>query len=325
MCGVSTACSLNDPYGAANTNTITRTVAFPLTVSYFLSSMNFLFWILLLLLLFYVGIQIFIRKVYAFTPVPHTDTPDKFGIRFEEIRFTTENDKSLYGWWIPARENSDHAPTLILAHGLYRNLGRMLRYIENLHPMGFNLLAFDSRHHGSSDRDEHASLYKIGQDITHALHHLKSMPVNQNRVGVLGLSLGGAGSIYAASLEPDIRAVVTVGAPAHPVDVMSRRFKDYYLPGFVVWYALRQIEKAIGVSYDSFAPETNIAKAQAHFLVIHGVDDDVVLASQGEKLLKAAGEDQCELWLIPEFGHSNCHHHPDFWGRVETFFKNNLA
>ena len=287
--------------------------------------MNFLFWILLVVAILYISVQIFIRKVYAFTPVPHTDTPEKFNILFEEVWFKTENDKNLYGWWIPSQTNSQSAPTLILAHGLYRNLGRMLRYIENLHPLGYNLLTFDSRHHGSSDQDEHASLYKFGQDITHAVKFLGTMDVDLDRIGVLGLSLGGAGSIYAASLEPRIKAVVTVGAPAHPVDVMSRRFKDYYLPGFIVWYALRQIEKAIGVSYDTFAPETNIAKAAAQFLVIHGEEDQVVLASQGEKLLKASREGQCELWLIPEFGHSNCHHHPDFWGRVETFFNDNLS
>lgn len=287
--------------------------------------MNYLIWTFLILLLFYVGIQIFIRKVYAFKPVPHTDTPDKYDIPFEEVWFKTENDKNLYGWWIPAKVHAETAPTLILAHGLYRNLGRMLRYIENLHPLGYNLLTFDSRHHGSSDQDDHASLYKFGQDITNAVKYLDTLDVDQSRIGVLGLSLGGAGSIYAASLDSRIKAVVTVGAPAHPVDVMTRRFKDYHLPGFVVWYSLRQIEKAIGVTYDTFAPETNIAKAQANFLVIHGEDDQVVLHSQGEKLLKAANDGQCELWSLAGFGHSNCHHHPEFWDRVNTFFKYQLS
>ncbi|MCF7807359.1 MAG: alpha/beta fold hydrolase [Candidatus Marinimicrobia bacterium] len=287
--------------------------------------MVYLLWTLLIILLFYSGIQIFIRKVYAFKPVPHKETPAKFGIPFDEVRFKTENDKTLYGWWIPAVKHSETAPTLILAHGLYRNLGYMLRYIQNLHPLGYNLLTFDSRHHGSSDRDDHASMYKIGQDITHAVRYLESIKVAQGRFGAIGISLGGAGSVYAASLEPSIKAVVTVGAPAHPVDVMYRRFREYYLPGFVVWYALRQIEKAIGVSFDSFAPETNIAKAKAHFLIIHGEEDQVVLHSQGEKLKKAGNAGQCELWSLDGYGHSNCHHHPDFWNRVHTFLIDQLT
>lgn len=280
--------------------------------------------IVFLLVIFWLVLRFITLKMYALTPNKHSDTPEEYGIGYTEIRFPTENNRSLYGWWIPAENQSESAPTLVLVHGWGRNLGRMLRYIQHLHPFGYNLLAFDARHHGSSDQDDHASMYKFGRDVKAAVQHIQTLEVDSNRIGVIGLSIGGAGSTYAASIEPGIRAVVTVGAPAHPVDVMVHEFKKHHLPRFVRWLILKQIEMKIGIKYAVFAPVMNIAKADAAFMVIHGASDQVVLPSQGEKLKEAARPGQCEYWPIAERGHSNCHHEPGFWERLDDFFQAQL-
>ncbi len=281
-------------------------------------------WILFALLLLFAITRFLTFKMYALKLTPHTETPEKFDIAFEEIRFSTENQRSLYGWWIPAKNHPEKAPTLILVHGWSRNLGRMLRYISHLHPLDYNLLAFDARHHGSSDPDDHSSMYKFGQDIHAAVKFACSRNINPERVGVVGLSIGGAGTFYAAAQDSCIKAVVTVGAPAHPVDVMKREFKRYHIPSPLTWLILKQIEYKIGISYEEFAPVNNIAKATAAFLIIHGDTDEVVLPSQGAKLKNAARPDQCDCWNIPGRGHSNCHHEPGFWDKVNLFLQKNL-
>ncbi len=265
--------------------------------------------------------RFFTMKMYVLKPNKHDDTPQKLGLHFDEVYFPTENEKTLYGWWIPTAKESTLAPTLILVHGWNRNLGRMLRYIQHLHPLNYNLLAFDARHHGSSDSDGHASMYKFGWDVKAAANYAISLDIDKSKIGVVGLSIGGAGSTYAATIEPAIKAVVTVGAPAHPVDVMQHEFKKHHIPAPIRWLILKQIEMKIGVKYEHFAPVNNIAKAGATFMVIHGADDEVVPPSQGEKLNAAARPDQCEYWLIPGRGHSNCHHEPDFWERVDQFLQ----
>ena len=265
--------------------------------------------------------RFFTMKMYALKPNKHGDTPEKLGVTFEEVYFPTENDKSLYGWWIPAASDSKQAPTLILVHGWSRNLGRMLRYIQHLHPLNYNLLAFDARHHGSSDSDGHASMYKFGRDVKAAVQYTLSRDIDTDSIGVIGLSIGGAGSTYAAAIEPAAKAVVTVGAPAHPVDVMQYEFKKHHLPAFIRWLILKQIEIKIGVKYEAFAPVNNIAKADASFLIIHGEDDVVVLPSQGEKMNAAARPGQCEYWPISGRGHSDCHHESGFWERIDIFFQ----
>ncbi|MCF7826660.1 MAG: alpha/beta fold hydrolase [Candidatus Marinimicrobia bacterium] len=261
------------------------------------------------------------KKMYALKPRRHVDTPEKLGIEFEEVHFPTENNKTLYGWWIPASKNSQQAPTLILVHGWSHNLGRMLRYIQHLHPLKYNLLAFDARHHGSSDLDDHASMYKFGRDIKATVQYALSRDIDTHKIGVLGLSIGGAGSVYAAAIEPAIQAVVTVGAPSHPADVMKYEFKKHHLPAPIIWLILKQIEMRIGVKYEDFAPVNNIGKADAGFLVIHGEEDDVVLPPQGKRLSEAARPGQCDYWPIAGRGHSNCHHEPGFWARIDSFFQ----
>jgi len=286
--------------------------------------MTALAWILIPFVLLFGIMRLFAFKVYALKLTPHHETPEKFGIPFEEIRFPTRNERSLYGWWMPSRTNPESSPTLVLVHGWSRNLGRMLRYIEHLYPLNYNLLAFDARHHGSSDKDGHSSMFKFGQDVQSAVKYATTRNIDPDKIGVIGLSIGGAGATYASGIEPAIKAVVTVGAPAHPVDVMTQEFKRHHLPTPVIWYLLRLIESKIGAPYEEFAPVNNIAKSQADFLVIHGEKDKVVPLSQGEKLRNAARDHQCDYWRIPDYGHSNCHHHPDFWDRMHAFFQQKL-
>ena len=167
-------------------------------------------------------------------------------------------------------------------------------------------------------------MYKFGRDVKAAVQYTLSRDIDTDRIGVLGLSIGGAGSTYAAAIEPAIKAVVTVGAPAHPVDVMQYEFKKHHIPAFLRWLILKQIELKIGVKYEEFAPVNNIARSDASFLIIHGEDDVVVLPSQGEKIDAAARPGQCEYWLISGRGHSNCHHESGFWERVDKFFQTKL-
>ena len=281
--------------------------------------------IVLVLILLYIFARFVTAKMWALKQTPHTDTPQKLGLDFEEVRFPTQNDRSLYGWWIPAKKSSSSAPTLVLVHGWSRNLGRMLRYVQHLAPLNYNLLAFDARHHGSSDADDHASMYKFGQDVQAAVKYVQTRSIDSNKIGVIGLSIGGAGSIFASGMDPAIKALVTVGAPAHPVDVMTQEFKKHGVPNFLIWFMLKQVEFKIGAKYETFAPVNNIGQSDAAFYIIHGDQDKVVLPDQAEKLRKAARPENLSSWIIPGKAHSDCHHEPEFWTKLDNFFQTKLV
>jgi len=280
------------------------------------------------LIILTIGISLFIAShSYKFPKEPNKYTPAKYGFEFEEISIPTENNKNLYGWWVPA-ENPEkkNLPTIILIHGWSRNVDRMMSYIKQLHPAGYNLLAFDSRCHGRSDDDKFSSLVKYTEDIGAALNFVEKVPnVDKNRIGLLGLSMGGAASIYRASFDKRVKTVVTVGAFSHPEKVMSLQFKRHKIPSFpFIWIIFRYMELRIGKKFNEIAPENNIAKSDAKFFLIHGMDDETAPVVQADELYQASKKDNTILWKIEGRAHSNCNHHPEFWPKVLELLKNSL-
>jgi pimeloyl-ACP methyl ester carboxylesterase len=279
-------------------------------------------WIILALAIFMGSLDLFIQYVYRYPKKPHQTTPAKLGIPFQEVRFPTKNDCHLYGWWIPAQKKFPQAsPTLLLVHGWGRNVERMLGYIEKLLPRNYNLLVFDLRNHGSSAPDKFPNLLKFSEDIRAAVDFvLEQDSVNPELIGVLGLSIGGAAAIHAAAFDRRIKYIVTVGALAHPVDVMKLEFQKKHIPYFpLVWLFFKYLQFRMGINFNRIAPVNNIRKAQAKILLIHGEQDLTVPVEQGQKLKNAGNPQTTQLWVIPGKGHSDCHHHPEFWKRIESF------
>ncbi|MFQ5709593.1 MAG: alpha/beta hydrolase [bacterium] len=265
-----------------------------------------------------------LTKLYQNQKQPHQTTPAVWNIAFREIHFPTKNACQLYGWWIPSQnDRTEPASTLIRVHGWGRNVERMLPYIQNLHPKGYNLLAFDARNHGSSDSDRFSSLLKFAEDIRAALDFVeKQENVDASRIGVLGLSVGGAAAIYAAAHDRRLNSVVTVGAFAHPADVMRLEFGRRHLPYFpLVWLMFKYIQFKIGATFEQIAPVNNIPKTRAKILLVHGDQDAVVPVAQAEKLEEAGNPGRIVLWRMEDKGHSDCHLHPEFWQKVDSFLR----
>jgi uncharacterized protein len=253
----------------------------------------------------------------------HKSVPSDYGIGFEEVRFPSKNKCNLYGWWIPSVKNLPNKDkTILLVHGWNRNLGRMMPYIKQLHPEGYNLFVFDARNHGSSDTDGLSSMPKFAEDIIAALDYLENSLIQKGgKVGVIGLSMGGSATIYAAATDKRINPIVTVGAFAHPADVMKLEMKKRHIPYFpFVWLFLKIAEYKIGFRFNDIAPVNNIHKVDAKILLIHGQLDKTTPFEHAEKLLAAGRSENIELSPISDKGHSDCHESEGFWDKLKQYF-----
>lgn len=251
----------------------------------------------------------------------HDRWPSDLGVKYSEIHFKTENNRNLYGWWIDGNEKS---PLLILVHGWGRNCGRMLPYIEKLNKEGYNLLAFDSRNHGISEQDEFSSMPKFAEDIAAAINYAEKEKTFSS-IGLVGLSIGGAASIFAAAKDNRIKSVVTVGAFGSPREVMTKPLTDRHIPYFpLIWLLFIYLQKKIGMKFHEFAPENFISQAEANFFIIHGTNDLTVPINQAHRLEKAAKPGKVLLWEIPGRGHSDCHEEKDYWPRISNFLSETL-
>lgn len=249
---------------------------------------------------------------------PHDTIPEDLGLPIQEIRFPSVSGNDLYAWKIV---QNPQAPTVILVHGWGRNVERMTPYMRKLCCNGFNMLAFDARGHGNSHPEGLMNMSKFAEDIESAIAYIESDSSIENKsISLIGLSIGGASSIYAASKNYQVEKVVTVGAFAHPAEVVRKQLSDRYVPYFpFTWLFFNIISWKTGIDFEAIAPVNTIAKAQAKFLLIHGDKDKVVPLEQAKKLKQA--QPKVDLWIIPERGHSNCHLEDGFWEKVIGFLQ----
>ncbi len=284
--------------------------------------MSYFGWIVGAGLLLWLGFTGLILLSFRNPRKPHTRTPAVKGLAYEEVHFPTRGGKKLYGWFVPAETGDAQAPALILVHGWGRNVERMLPYMPFLHAAGYHLLTFDARCHGSSDKDGYSTVLKFAEDIRAAATYLQTRPeVDADRLGVLGLSIGGAASILATAWDERLKGAVTVGAFAHPADMMRDSLTRFHLPSFpVIWSVLKFVEWRIGRPLDAIAPENAIRQRAFPLLLVHGDADRVVPVEHAYRLHRAANRENVELWIQPGKGHSNCHLEPGFDARVVGFF-----
>lgn len=273
-------------------------------------------------ILFLVLIVLFIvmTRVFNTYPVPYSGSPADDKIPYETVNFISGKGLKLHAWWI-ASETMTDKPVLVLVHGWRRNAERMLPYVRALH-RDFRLLVFDSRNHGKSESDNFTSMPKFTEDIIAALNYLDArQDVGEGPYGLIGLSMGGGASIYAAAKDKRINKVVTVGAFANPADIMKREYSKRHIPYFPLVYLLFEyFQFRIGERFSHFAPENQIGRSEATFLIVHGRKDTTAPFSHASRLQASAKPGKTELFEIEAAGHSDCHEFSGFWERIKEFF-----
>ena len=157
---------------------------------------------------------------------PIEDTPADRGVVYEEVSFSPRGweEVTLRGWWLQAPEP---APTIVWLHGLDSNKGSRIDVVAGLRGAGFNVLAFDFRGHGKSDKVAMGASIHEQDDLLGAIDWLeRERGVSIDRVGLLGLSYGGAVALLTAAREPRLRAIVADSAYASLTELMTGEVAD---------------------------------------------------------------------------------------------------
>jgi dipeptidyl aminopeptidase/acylaminoacyl peptidase len=165
---------------------------------------------------------------------------------------------------------------------------------------GMAVLMIDLRGHGDSSRARLTYGHLERHDVLGAVDWLRAR--GHGRIGVLGVSMGGASSLLAAADEPGIHALVTDSAFADFGQMIQRQFcKLSGLPGVVLPGALAICQALTGVALRAVRPLDAAARlAGRPCLMIHSAGDRFVPAQDAERLAAAA---RAELWITPSEGH----------------------
>jgi uncharacterized protein len=223
--------------------------------------------------------------------------PDHLGIAHETVKFTTADGLELEGWYVPSKNGA----AVIAFPG--RNGPQAKTRMLARH--GYGVLLFDRRGEGKSDGEPNAWGWGGEADIKAAIAYLQRRPdVDPDRIGGIGLSVGGEMMIEAAAETDELAAVVSEGAGARSM-AEDMDLDDPALGKWSLGLAMSAAKTlAVAVSSNQ-APPANLkdlaAKVEEPMLLIAAPEKGV-----GEKLnrgyAKAAGE-SATLWEIPEAGH----------------------
>ena len=207
--------------------------------------------------------------------------------------------QNIHAWWWLADKKD--APAVLYLHGSRWNLTGQLFRIEQLHALGFSVLAIDYRGFGQSQGrlPSEASVY---EDARIAWERLKQLQPDSQKRLIYGHSLGGAVAVdLAAELGRDAqrsdepnqaRGLIIESTFTNLADVASSVASTRTsLP--VRWL--------VSQKFDSI---DKIADIHMPVLIVHGTADQFVAPRFSEALFKAAQEPK-SLLLVPGGNHNN--------------------
>ncbi len=193
---------------------------------------------------------------------------------FEDITFESADGTALHAWFMHATNpGGKRAPVVVHAHGNAGHIGHHTGFSSFLRDHGIHVLIFDYRGYGRSE-DKRPTRAALIEDTWAALSAARRHPsVNPDRVGLFGVSLGGAFALPVAAEDQGVRAVATLSAFS-----TWRGVANDWVP--VLGPAL------IHAGHD---PEDAAAMlGDRPYLIVHGDADRVIHVRHAERLREAA-------------------------------------
>ncbi|MGZ8762323.1 MAG: alpha/beta hydrolase [Acidimicrobiia bacterium] len=231
--------------------------------------------------------------------------PSDFGLDAEDVTIAGPNHRSLRGWFVACPGGDRPRPVVLVIHGWNGAASLMLPIASLVLDAGAHVLFLDARCHGRSDEDRFASMPRFAEDIEAALRWLRDdVRVEPGCVVLLGHSVGAGASLLVASRDPRVAAVVSIAAMAHPGTLMRANMHARGMPTPLITLILREIERTIGLRFDTFAPISTISRIRAPVLLIHGGRDTVVSPADATRLAQAAAG-RARLLVVPEADHAS--------------------
>lgn len=247
-----------------------------------------------------------LRLAYRVPRLDHPATPEIHGLRAETVALATAGGKRLHAWFVPAGTGGP-GPAVAILHGWGGNAGFMLPFADLLHQAGYAVLLLDARNHGRSDSDDFSSLPRFAEDLEQGFDWLRARPeVNPAQVALLGHSVGAAASLLVAARRPEVAAVVSLAAFAHPVTLMRRQMRAHHIPYIPVgWWVLQVIQRTIGARYGDIAPVNTIRRVRCPVLLVHGEEDLAVPVADAECIHANRPGEHVRLRLLSGTGHDS--------------------
>jgi fermentation-respiration switch protein FrsA (DUF1100 family) len=230
--------------------------------------------------------------------------PAKLGA--ESVVFASASGSSIHAWLARGRPGGG---AVLLLHGVGANREAMLGRAEFLHDAGFTVLAPDFQAHGESPGKHITFGARESLDAAAAIDFLRAS-VPAERIGVIGVSMGGAASLLGPG---PLHANAFVLESVYPTirQAVSDRLATWFGPlsGFGRLFTspvIGIVGSETGVAEAELQPITRIGRVGAPLFLISGTDDPYTPLAEAESLY-AKAPPRKTFWAVRGAGHEDLH------------------
>ena len=247
-----------------------------------------------------------VAPAIAATNVPRAEigaTPSTVGLSYASVSLRTHDDVDLAGWYVPASNRAG----VVLLHGAGSTRSDVLDEAAVLAAAGFGVVMIDARGHGESGGRAMDFGWYGDADIAAATAYLATRPdVDRDRIGVVGLSMGGEEALGATGSNELIRGVVAEGATARSA-ADEAWLSDVYGFRGVLQEQLERVQDWVTDPLTSASPPASMRSAVessqgTRYLLITagGVADE----GHAARYIGAGAPDRVETWTVDGAGHT---------------------
>ena len=222
-------------------------------------------------------------------------------IRGEAIEFNSASGAMLKGWLLMGEVGKG---VVILMHGVRGNRLQTLERARWLNRQGYTTLLFDFQAHGESGGQQITFGYLESCDAQAAVQFARQR-FPQTKLGVIGISLGGAAAVLAEPPLPIDALVLEMVYPDIHRAIANRLAR--YLGGWaraLTPLLEAQLKPRLGVGVEALRPIAHIADLAVPKLFIVGEYDRHTLLSESQEFFEAARMPK-EFWVVPGAQHED--------------------
>jgi pimeloyl-ACP methyl ester carboxylesterase len=218
-------------------------------------------------------------------------------------------DTKLVGWW--CRAQGVRRGTIVYLHGVADNRASAVGVIQRFVPLGFDVIAYDSRAHGLSD----------GEFCTYGFHEKEDLRrvidvVEPGPMVLIGTSLGAAVALQQAALDPRVAAVVAAETFSDLRTIASERAPFFFTPALIN-RAFALAERQGGFKVDEVSPVRAAEAISVPVLLVHGAADVETVPAHSERVLAALGGPK-QLMIVAGAGHNGSLQH-SVWTAIQQW------
>ncbi len=245
------------------------------------------------------------------------------GLNAQVLRLPFGSGEQVAGWFLPGRPG---AGAVLLLHGVRGNRLQMLARARWLQAEGIACLLIDLPAHGESSGERISFGRRESIGAAAALNWLRQR-LPQERLGAIGVSLGGAALLFAKD-RPTLSALVLESVyPTIEDAVIDRLQMRLGAAGRLLAPALlQQLPLRLNLALEDLRPIDAVAQIGAPALIAAGTEDQHTRWPETEALFAAAQEPK-QLWAVPGAGHVDLHDFDPgaYRARVLPFLREQLS